>query len=141
MIGNMVLLSDGFNGSVMKNMKKSFIKKLQIPIPKTQEKLESIMSKITPAYANKMNELYQQYIKELSADAIKGYEFVKDSDKKKEDCEKKEVEQDGKLSVKPITRRRVLRIKKDKPLVNPLASKELRKIIRKKNPSDDESDD
>ena len=61
--GNMNLLSDGFSGSVLKNLSKIYLEKLKIPIPKSQAKIQEWIDKISAPY-NEKNEKETQ-IKEL----------------------------------------------------------------------------
>ena len=61
--GKIELLSDGFSGSVLKNLSKDYLKNLQIPIPKSQSKIQEWTNKISAPY-NKKNEKQTQ-IKEL----------------------------------------------------------------------------
>ena len=50
------------------NLNKEILKKLQIPIPKSPAKIQAWVDKISDPSNSK--ELYQQYIRELSAEAI-----------------------------------------------------------------------
>lgn len=61
--GKMELLSHGFSGSTLKHLSKDYLKNIEIPIPKCQEKMEEWMNKISQVY-NKKN-IKQQEIKEL----------------------------------------------------------------------------
>ena len=61
--GNMSLLSEGFSGSVLKNLSKTYLQNLKIPIPKSQEKIQEWVDKISTPY-NEKNEKQNQ-IKEL----------------------------------------------------------------------------
>jgi type I restriction enzyme S subunit len=61
--GKIELLSDGFSGSVLKNLSKDYLKNLQIPIPKSQSKIQEWTNKISSPY-NEKNEKQTQ-IKEL----------------------------------------------------------------------------
>lgn len=63
LIGNMNLLIDGFTGSVLKNLSKDYIKNLQIPVPKSEEKITEWVTKISTPY-DKMNHKQKQ-LKEL----------------------------------------------------------------------------
>ena len=76
---NINLLSNGFNGSTLKHLSKDYLQQLSIPIPKDKQlidglepsfsKIEKLQEKIT-----KNDNLYKQYVKELSDEAIIGYE-------------------------------------------------------------------
>lgn len=68
--GNMNLLSNGFKGSVLKNLSKTYLNSLKIPIPKTPEKLQYWVDRISAPYEAKNQKLYQQYIQELAKEAI-----------------------------------------------------------------------
>ena len=61
--GKIELLSDGFSGSVLKNLSKDYLKNLHIPIPKSQDKIQEWVDKISAPY-NEKNEKQAQ-IKEL----------------------------------------------------------------------------
>jgi len=61
--GNMKMLSDGFTGSTLKHLSKDYLKNLQIPFPKSQEKIQEWVDKISLPY-NEKNEKQIQ-IKEL----------------------------------------------------------------------------
>jgi type I restriction-modification system DNA methylase subunit len=52
--GNMNLLSDGFSGSVLKNLSKDYLTNLQVPIPKSKQKITEWVNKISEPY-NKKN--------------------------------------------------------------------------------------
>jgi len=54
LIGNINLLSDGFTGSVLKNLSKKYLLNLKLPIPKTQEKINEWEEKISKQY-NRIN--------------------------------------------------------------------------------------
>jgi len=61
--GNIKLLSNGFTGSVLKHLSKEYLTNLKIPIPKSQEKINEWVDKISLPY-NEKNEK-QLKIKEL----------------------------------------------------------------------------
>lgn len=61
--GNMKMLSDGFTGSTLKHLSKDYLKNLNIPIPKSQSKIQEWVYKISAPY-NEKNEKQNQ-IKEL----------------------------------------------------------------------------
>jgi len=61
--GNMKMLSDGFTGSTLKHLSKDYLTNLQIPIPKSQSKIQEWVDKISAPY-NEKNEK-QMKIKEL----------------------------------------------------------------------------
>ena len=62
-IGNINLLCEGFTGSVLKNLSKEYLKNLQIPIPKSKDKITEWVNKISKPYDEKNNK--QNKIKEL----------------------------------------------------------------------------
>ena len=53
--GNMNLLIDGFYGSVLKHLSKEHLQKLELPIPKSEQKIKEWVNKISKSY-NKKNE-------------------------------------------------------------------------------------
>ena len=61
--GNIKLLSDGFTGSVLKNLSKEYLKNIKIPVPKNPEKIQHWVDKISQPY-NEKNEK-QTRIQEL----------------------------------------------------------------------------
>jgi type I restriction enzyme S subunit len=61
--GNITLLSNGFTGSVLKHLSKEYLTNMKIPIPKSQEKINEWVDKISLPY-NEKNEK-QLKIKEL----------------------------------------------------------------------------
>jgi type I restriction enzyme S subunit len=61
--GKIELLSDGFSGSVLKNLSKDYLKNIQIPIPKSQLKIQEWVDKISAPYNEK--NVKQTQIKEL----------------------------------------------------------------------------
>jgi len=50
LINNIKLLEDGFKGSALKNISKSFLNDLKIPIPKTDEKINYWIEKLSLQY-------------------------------------------------------------------------------------------
>jgi type I restriction enzyme S subunit len=66
--GKMELLIDGFTGSVLKNLSKEYLVNLQIPIPKSEQKIQEWVDKISKQYdekntkTNKIKEL-EEYVK------------------------------------------------------------------------------
>ncbi|NBO55748.1 MAG: hypothetical protein EBU84_14445, partial [Actinobacteria bacterium] len=62
-IGNISLLVDGFTGSVLKNLSKEYLVNLQIPIPKSEQKIIEWVNKISKPYDEKNSK--QNKIKEL----------------------------------------------------------------------------
>ena len=58
--GRIELLSDGFSGSVLKNLSKDYLKNLQIPIPKSQSKIQEWVDKISAPY-NEKNEKQKRF--------------------------------------------------------------------------------
>jgi type I restriction enzyme S subunit len=84
--GKIELLSDGFTGSVLKNLSKDYLKNIQIPIPKNPAKIQQWVDKISKPY-NEKNEK-QLKIKELET-------FVQNRIKEigeDEDCDEVELE-------------------------------------------------
>jgi type I restriction-modification system DNA methylase subunit len=61
--GNMNMLSDGFKGSTLKHISKEYLKNIQIPIPKNEEKIKEWVDKISIPYNEKNTK--QNRIKEL----------------------------------------------------------------------------
>jgi type I restriction-modification system DNA methylase subunit len=61
--GNMNYLINGFSGSVLKNISKEYLLNLQIPIPKTEEKIKYWVDKISEPFDNKNK--YELKLKEL----------------------------------------------------------------------------
>ncbi len=56
----------GSNG----NLNKEILKNIKIPIPKTQEKMQELLIKISKPFNEKNEKLYKQYIQELIQEAI-----------------------------------------------------------------------
>jgi type I restriction-modification system DNA methylase subunit len=52
--GNMWLLSDGFKGSTLKHLSKEYLQNLQIPIPKSPDKIRKWVDRITTPYNEKI---------------------------------------------------------------------------------------
>lgn len=67
-ISNMNILIDGFTGSVLKHLSKEYLVNLQIPIPKSEQKIKEWVDKISKSYdkkntkTNKIKEL-EEYVK------------------------------------------------------------------------------
>lgn len=61
--GSIDLLSDGFTGSVIKNLSKDYLNNLQIPIPKSDKKMKKWVDKISKPYDEKNEK--EKKIKEL----------------------------------------------------------------------------
>jgi len=83
---NMKLLIDGFIGSTLKNISKTYLQNLQIPIPKSEEKLKEWVDKISKPYDKKNNN--EEFI-------IKLEEQIKNKIKditENEDCEEVELD-------------------------------------------------
>lgn len=83
--GNMELLSDGFTGSVLKNLSKEYLKNLKIPVPKNPEKIQQWVDKISQPY-NEKNEK-QTRIQELETTIQERIQSICDN----EDCEEVEL--------------------------------------------------
>jgi len=83
--GKIELLSDGFSGSVLKNLSKDYLKNLQIPIPKLDSKIQEWVDKISAPYNEKLTK--QTQITELET-------FVQNriiEIEKKEECDEVEL--------------------------------------------------
>jgi len=61
--GNMWLLSNGFRGSTLKNLSKEYLQNLQIPIPKSPDKIQEWVDRISVPYNEKIQK--EAKIKEL----------------------------------------------------------------------------
>jgi type I restriction enzyme S subunit len=84
-ISNMNILIDGFTGSVLKHLSKEYLVNLQIPIPKSEQKIKEWVEKISKPYDEKNSK--QNKIKELE-------EYVKNKIKdidENEDCDEVEL--------------------------------------------------
>lgn len=93
--GKIELLSDGFSGSVLKNLSKDYLKNLKIPIPKSQSKIQEWVDKISAPYNERNTK--QTQIKELEL-------FVKNRIKEigeNEECD--EVELGSVCEINPET--------------------------------------
>jgi len=82
---NINFLSDGFTGSTLKHISKEYLKNLEIPIPKSEEKIKEWIDKISNPY-NKKN-VNEQKIKELDNKIKNRIQEIS----KKEDCEEVEL--------------------------------------------------
>jgi restriction endonuclease S subunit len=84
--GNMNFLIDGFSGSVLKNLSKTYLQKLELPIPKSKQKIMEWVNKISTPYDKKNN---------LEKQIMKLEEEVKNKIKnitKNEECDEVELE-------------------------------------------------
>jgi len=84
-IGNMNILTYGFKGSTLKHLSKGYLENLQIPIPKSEQKIKEWVVKISTPYDKKNSK--QNKIKELE-------EFIQDRIKdigENEECEEVEL--------------------------------------------------
>ena len=84
-IGNMNILIDGFTGSVLKHLSKEYLVNLQIPIPKSEQKNQEWVDKISKPYDEKNSK--QNKIKELE-------EYIQNKIKditENEECEEVEL--------------------------------------------------
>ena len=81
MKGNMTLLSNGFLGSVIKNISKEYLKNLQVPIPKSQAKIQEWVDKISVPY-NEKNEKQSQIteLEKFIQNRIKEISDIEDCD-------------------------------------------------------------
>ena len=70
--GNMNFLIDGFSGSVLKNLSKTYLQKLELPVPKSEQKITEWVNKISKPYDKKnKNEELIMNLKEQIRDKIK----------------------------------------------------------------------
>jgi len=70
--GNMNFLIDGFSGSVLKNLSKLYLQNLQLPIPKSEQKIKEWVDKISKPYDKKNeNEKLIKKLEETIRDTIK----------------------------------------------------------------------
>jgi restriction endonuclease S subunit len=83
--GNMNFLSDGFTGSTLKHISKDYLKNLEIPIPKDENKIKEWVDKISKPY-DKVNE-NEQKIKELEGKIKNRIKEISE----KEECEEVEL--------------------------------------------------
>jgi len=83
--GNMNLLSDGFSGSVLKNLSKTYLKSIKIPIPKTPEKLQYWVDRISAPYEENNQKLKE--IDELEKKVQDRIQEIMDTG----ECEEKEL--------------------------------------------------
>jgi type I restriction enzyme S subunit len=84
-IGNMKLLIDGFSGSVLKNISKEYLTNLQIPIPKSEDKIHFWINKISEPY-NLKNQKELEF-KELEEEIKNKIKDITDN----EECEETEL--------------------------------------------------
>jgi restriction endonuclease S subunit len=95
-IGNMNILIDGFTGSLLKHLSKEYIKDIQIPIPKSEQKIQEWVDKISKPYDEKNSK--QNKIKELE-------EYVKNKIKdieENEECDEVELGSVAKINMKNL---------------------------------------
>jgi len=83
--GSMTLLSNGFTGSTIKHISKEYLKNLQVPIPKSQAKIQEWVDKISVPY-NEKNEKQSQ-IKDLETFVQNRIRDIGDN----EDCDEVEL--------------------------------------------------
>jgi type I restriction enzyme S subunit len=83
--GNMNLLIDGFTGSTLKHISKEYLKNLEIPIPKSEEKLKEWVDKISKPYDKKIKK--EQQLKELEIEIQNKIKYIIEN----EDCEQVEL--------------------------------------------------
>lgn len=93
--GNMNLLIDGFSGSVLKNLSKNYLENLQIPIPKSKQKITEWVNKISKPYTKKNEN--EKLIMKLEEEIKNKIKIIGDN----EECE--EVEFNSLLSYLPKT--------------------------------------
>ena len=92
-IGNMNILIDGFTGSVLKHLSKEYLVNLQIPIPKSEQKIQEWVDKISKPYDEKNSK--QNKIKDLE-------EYVQNKIKditENEECEEVELGRVAKINM------------------------------------------
>ena len=92
-ISNMNILIDGFTGSVLKHLSKEYLVNLQIPIPKSEQKIIEWVKKISKPYDEKNSK--QNKIKELE-------EYIQNKIKdinKNEDCDEVELGSVAKINM------------------------------------------
>ena len=82
--GNINLLSEGFTGSTLKHISKEYLKNLDIPIPKSEEKLKEWVDKISKPYNLKIQK--EQQLKELEIEIQNKIKDITDTD-----CEETEL--------------------------------------------------
>ena len=85
-------LLNEMNGSTIKHVTKSLLKDFKIPIPKTKEKMKYWVDRISKPYNLNQENLYQQYLAELKAEAIKN-ESDKSENKKVKINSKEKIKQ------------------------------------------------
>ena len=83
--GNMNFLIDGFSGSVLKNLSKTYLQNLQIPIPKTKEKIKEWVDKLSKPYDKKNKN--QEFIMKLEEQIKNKIKNIEDN----EDCDEVEL--------------------------------------------------
>lgn len=84
--GNINLLADGFTGSTLKHISKEYLKNLQIPIPKSKDKITEWVNKISKPYDEKNNK--QNKLKELETYIQNKIKDITDN----EECDEVEFE-------------------------------------------------
>ena len=77
--GNMNFLIDGFSGSVLKNLSKEYLQKLELPIPKSEQKINEWVNNISKPYDKKNeNEKLILKLEEEIKDKINNIETTED---------------------------------------------------------------
>lgn len=97
-IGNINLLADGFTGSTLKHISKEYLKNLQIPIPKSEDKITEWVNKISKPYDEKNNK--QNKIKELETYIQNKIKDITDN----EECDEVELSSVCDINNKDINR-------------------------------------
>ena len=83
--GNMKLLIDGFTGSTLKHLSKNYLENLQIPIPKSKEKITKWVNKISKPYTKKNEN--EKLIMKLEEEIKNKIKIIGDN----EECEEVEL--------------------------------------------------
>jgi restriction endonuclease S subunit len=83
--GNMKFLIDGFTGSTLKHISKEYLQNLQIPIPKSEEKIKEWVDKISKPYDKKIKK--EQELKDLEIEIQNKIKYITEN----ENCEEVEL--------------------------------------------------
>ena len=83
--GNMNFLIDGFTGSTLKHISKEYLQNLQLPIPKSEEKIKDWVDKISKPYNKKIKK--EQQLKELEIEIQNKIKDITEN----ENCEEVEL--------------------------------------------------
>lgn len=77
-ISKMELLQEGFNGTTIKHLSKDYLKNIQIPIPKTPEKIQEWVTKISVPYNEKHEK--EKRVKELETFVQERIKYIGDNE-------------------------------------------------------------